>query len=199
MKKIFIILLVIGICSLGSVSAQQSITTTSYSVGIPTGNLGEYISSASFRGISFDYRKLIQPNVGIGFYTAWNVFYEEKPYDTYELGNQSLSGRQFRYTNSFPIMFATDYYFKPGEDLNPFIGGAIGGVYTERATDMGIYRLEQDGFSLGFTPQIGFIYKVSTFSAISISAKYNIALAAGDLDNSQNFLSINLGYAFMGN
>lgn len=198
MKKVLTLLALVMTLGMGYLSAQ-SLSTTSYSIGIPTGNLGEYIDKASFRGIAFDYRKLVQPNLGVGFYTGWNVFYQEKPYDTYTIRNQSLSGRQYRYTNSVPLMFATDYYFKPGSDLNPFIGAAVGGVYTQRATDMGIYRWEEDAFSFGLTPQVGFYYKVSTFSGISFSAKYNMAFKAGDFEQGQNFLSLNIGYVFMGN
>lgn len=198
MKKTLIIAAFVMACVWNNLSAQ-SLSTTSYSIGIPTGDLGEYISSASFRGIAFDYRKLVKPNLGVGFYAGWNVFYQEKPYDTYTLRNNSISGKQYRYTNSAPFMFATDYYLKPGNDFNPYIGAAIGGVYTQRATDMGIYRWEEDAFSFGLTPQIGFLYKMSTFSAISIAARYNMAFGAGDLDASQNYVSINLGYVFMGN
>ena len=198
MKRSLILIVLVMSLAWNNLSAQ-SLTTTSYSIAIPTGDLGEYISSASWRGLAFDYRKLVQPNLGLGFYAGWNVFYQEKPYDTYTLRNQSISGKQYRYTNSVPMMFATDYYFKPGGDLNPFIGAAIGGVYTQRATDMGIYRWEQEAFSFGVTPQAGFYYKLGTFAALSVAAKYNIVTKAGDFDAGQNYLSINIGYLFMGN
>lgn len=96
-------------------------------------------------------------------------------------------------------MFATDYYLKPGEDLNPFIGLGVGTIYTERATDMGIYRLTQDAWSFAFTPQVGFYYSVNRYSGISLAAKYNLGLAGGDFDTTQSYLSFNIGYMFMGN
>lgn len=198
MKRLITLVAIAMTLTLVNLSAQ-SLTTTSYSIGVPTGDLGDYISNVSGRGITFDYRKLVQPNVGVGFYVGWNVFYAEKPYDTYTLNNQSISGKQFRYTNSAPFMFATDYYLKPGNDFNPFIGAALGGVYTQRATDMGLYRWEEDAFSFGVTPQIGFYYKIKTFAALSVAAKYNVVTKAGDFDAGQNYLSINIGYLFMGN
>lgn len=197
MKKILFITALLVVILASNVNAQNR-TTVSYSMGLGTGDLGEYASNFSGRGITIDYRKMVQPNVGVGIYTGWNVFYDERPFDTYSIDNRSLSGRQFRYVNTFPLMIATDYYLKPGEDLNPFIGLGVGTLYTQRDTDMGIFRLEQDAWSLAFAPQIGFYYSVNQNNGISFSAKYNVGLAAGDFDSSQSYLSLNIGFIFLG-
>ena len=96
-------------------------------------------------------------------------------------------------------MIAADYYLKAGEDLNPFIGLGVGTLYTDRDTDMGIYRYSQDAWSFAFTPQVGFYYSVNRYNGISFSAKYNLGLAAGDLETTQSYLSLNVGFVFMGN
>ncbi len=178
---------------------SQSMTTVSYSMGLGTGDLGDYASTFSGRGFTIDYRRMVQPNVGVGFYAGWNVFYDERPFDTYTVDNRSVSGKQYRYVNSVPLMVATDYYLKPGEDLNPFIGLGVGTIYTERATDMGIYRLTEDAWSFAFAPQVGFMYSINRYAGISFSAKYNMGLASGDFDTTQSYLSFNIGYVFMGN
>lgn len=198
MKK-FLVISAFLVMVIATQANSQSLTTVSYSMGLATGDLGDYVSTFSGRGFTLDYRKMVQPNIGVGLYTGWNVFFDERPYDTYTIDNRSLSGKQFRTVNSFPIMFATDYYLKPGEDLNPFIGLGVGTIYTERATDMGIYRLTQDAWSFAFTPQVGFYYSVNRYSGISLAAKYNLGLAGGDFDTTQSYLSFNIGYMFMGN
>lgn len=198
MKK-FLIISAFLVMVLASVANAQSLTTTSYSMGLATGDMGDYASSFSGRGFTLDYRKMVQPNLGVGFYTGWNVFYDERPFDTYTIDNRTLSGKQYRYVNSLPIMFATDYFLKPGEDFNPYVGLGVGTIYTERATDMGIYRLTEDAWSFAFTPQIGFLYSVNRYSGINISAKYNLGLAAGDFESTQSYVSFNIGYVFMGN
>lgn len=184
---------------LASVANAQSLTTTSYSMGLATGDMGDYTSNFSGRGFTLDYRKMVQPNLGVGFYTGWNVFYDERPFDTYTIDNRTLSGKQYRYVNSLPIMVATDYFLKPGEDFNPYLGLAVGTIYTERATDMGIYRFTQDAWSFAFTPQVGFLYSLSRYAGINVSAKYNLGLAAGDFESTQSYVSFNIGYVFMGN
>lgn len=196
MKNIFLIAAFALMVFVGSAHAQ-SYSTTSYSVGIPTGNFGEYISNVSFRGIAFDYRKMVNSNVGIGFSTSWNVFFEEKAYDTFTIDNRSLSGKQFRYGNTVPLLFAADYFFSPEERLNPYIGLGIGTIYNNRYTDMGIYRFERDAWNFAITPQVGMFYKVGTNAGVSLAMKYNYGFEAGELSGTQSYLSINLGYVFM--
>lgn len=198
MKKLLVIAVVM-VMILATNAKAQSLTTVSYSMGLATGDLGDYASNFSGRGFTLDYRKMVQPNVGVGFYTGWNVFYDEKPYDVFTIDNRSLAGKQYRYVNTFPLMIAADYYLKPGEDLNPFIGLGVGTLYTDRDTDMGIYRYSQDAWSFAFTPQVGFYYSVNRYNGISFSAKYNLGLAAGDFETTQSYLSLNVGFVFMGN
>lgn len=198
MKKIFVFTALIFMLSLGLANAQ-SYSNISYSIGIPTGDLSNYISSASWRGVAFDYRKLIKPNLGFGVTTGWNTFYEERPFATYTVDNRSLSGKQWRYVNSLPIFFSGDYYFKPGNDINPYVGLGVGTLYNMRATDMGVLRLEENAWSFAFQPQVGMFYSINYFAGISISAKYSYGFPAGDFDLAQSFFSLNIGYVFMGN
>jgi opacity protein-like surface antigen len=197
MKKFIYISSFLMLFTISSAFAQ-SYSTFNYSIGIPTSDLGDYISKTSWRGLSYDYRKLVQPNIGVGVTVGWNVFYEEKAYDTYTLDNRSLSGKQYRYSNNFPLLVAADYYLKPGEDLNPFIGLGIGTMYTNRVTDMGIYRLEQDAWAFAFQPEIGIKYMVSDYAGLNLSAKYFYGMEAGSISGAQSFLTLNIGYVFMG-
>lgn len=196
MKKILFFTAFIILVSFGSSNAQ-SYTNVSYSVSIPTGDLREYISTTSWRGVSVSYSKLIKPNFGIGLSTGWNTFFEERPFATYSLDNRSVSGKQWRYVNSFPLLVSADYYIKPNDKINPYMGLGVGTIYNSRATDMGIFRLEQDAWSFAFQPQVGMIYSINYFAGISVAAKYSYGLAAGHFDAPQSFFSLNFGYVFM--
>lgn len=44
----------------------------------------------------------------VGVDAGWNVFYEKKDYDTYTGGTESLSGIQYRYQNSVPLLASAD-------------------------------------------------------------------------------------------
>jgi hypothetical protein len=195
MKKINYIILSIFLCTATMLTAQSN-TYLTYSMGFGTGDLGDFISKPSFRGATLDYRKMIQPNVGVGFSLGWNVFYEEKDYDTYIDGNQSLSGRQFRYSNHVPMLISADYYLNPGESVSPFFGLGTGVMYTRRNTDMNLYTLEREAWNFTLQPQIGVQINNSITSATTILLKYYYGVAAGELDKPQSYISLNVGFVF---
>lgn len=191
MKKIFIILF----CTIAFSSTAQSLTAIQYSMGFGTGDLGDYIGAASFRGFTIDYRKLVQPNIGVGFEVGWNVFYEERSFDTYTQGNRSLSGKQYRYNNQFPMLFAADYYLKPGEQINPFAGLGIGTMYSLRNTDMGQYTLEEDAWNFALRPEIGVLFEANPNMSLAVTGKYYYGFEAGDLP-SQSYFALSVGFVF---
>jgi outer membrane protein len=192
-KMIFLCLLTIG--SWGAAVAQSGFTAFTYSMGFGTGDLGDYIGQASFRGATLDYRKFLQPAVGLGFDLGWNTFYEEMPYDTYTAGTISFSGKQYRYSNHVPILLAADYFFKPGEKLNPFAGLGIGTMYSRRNTDMNLYTLEQENWSFVLRPEAGIWYEVQPGFGLMAVAKYYTGFEAGELET-QSYLAFNVGFVF---
>lgn len=198
MKKI-VLLVSFCLISVGALFAQSN-TTFTYSMGFGTGDLGDFIQQPSFRGVNLDFRKMVQPNVGVGFSIGWNVFYEEKADDTYSLGNSTLSGKQYRYSNHIPMMVNGAYFLKPGETLNPFVSLGIGTMYTRRNTDMNLYTVEQEAWNFLLQPEFGVQYLVNDATAITVSGKFNYGFKAGsELDAAQSFFALNVGFSFIGN
>lgn len=195
MKKIIIL---ISFCFLSGGLRAQSNTTINYSIGFPTGDLGDFIEKASFRGATIDYRKMINPNVGVGFSVGWSVFYEEMASSTYTLDNVALTGKQYRYSNFIPMMINPTYYLKPDATLNPYVSLGIGTMYTRRNTDMNLYTLEQEAWNFLLQPEVGIQYKVGPSTAVNLSGKFNYGIKAGkELDASQSFFSLNVGFTFL--
>jgi outer membrane protein len=181
-----------------TVFAQTSLTSFQYSMGFGAGDLGNYINKSSFRGFAIDYRKLIQPDIGIGVDLGWNVFYEAKSYDTYSSGTTDVSGRQYRYNNQFPMLIAADYYNNPGEKITLFVGLGIGTMYSLRNTDMGTWTLEQDAWNFALRPEVGVMYELNPDLRINISTKYYHGFEAGDLP-AQGYFTLNVGIVLNGN
>jgi len=195
MKKLFIIA-ALSVCTVGMIHAQ-SITSVTYSIGLPTGDLKDFIQPASFRGINFDFQKLVQPNIGVGVSVGWNVFYDALEYDTYTIENVTLSGKQWRYSNHVPVLLSTAYYLKPGENINPFVGLGIGTIYTLRNTDMNLYTLKQEAWNFALQPSVGVLIMANDVTTFHLSAKYNYGFKAGnELDNAQSYISLNVGFTF---
>lgn len=196
MKKI---ILVLSFCfiTVGAAIAQST-TTISYSVGFPVGDLSDFIQNASWRGITLDFRKMVNPNIGVGFSTGWNVFYEEMGRGTYTIDNQSLTGKQYRYSNHIPMYINPTYYLKPGETVNPFFSLGVGTIYTLRNTDMNLYTLEQEAWGFALAPEVGLNYSLADGSAaVAISGKLNYGFKAGEINSDQSFFTLNVGFAFI--
>ncbi len=86
-------------------------------------------------------------------------------------------------------MIATD---KP---LKPYIGLGIGTLYSERSTDMNLYRLKQNPWHFAIKPEVGLLYEMSYDVSFKIAAKYYNGFQAGDL-TTQGYFSISGGFAF---
>ena len=196
MKKIYFSICALMFCAATMVHGQNSNTSVTYAFGFPMGDLGEFIESVSYRGVTIDFRSMAKENLGIGVSLGWNVFYEEKEYDTYTAGNASLSGKQFRYSNHVPMLVSADYYFKPLEKINPFIGLGTGVVYTRRNTDMNLYTIEQEAWNFTLQPEVGIQIQNDFSSGFTIMAKYYNGFAAGDLPEGQSYLTLNIGMVF---
>jgi hypothetical protein len=194
MKKIFTatIFLVLGITAI----AQTNITSLQYSMGFGTGDMHDYITKASFRGFTIDYRKLVQSNVGVGVDIGWNVFYEEKPWAVYEgQNNVTYSGKQWRYSNHFPMLLGADYYLNPDAQVSAYGGLGLGTMYSLQNTDMGSYTFEKDAWHFAVRPEIGIMIKPSPGVGFTIVSKYYYGFKAGDLP-AQGFFTINVGFVF---
>jgi hypothetical protein len=189
MKKIMFIFL----CLLSTQAFTQSITALQYSIGFGTGDLGSYIGKTSFRGVSFDYRKLIKPNVGVGIELGWNTFYEGQSGQSYTRDNTTYSGNQYRYNNQFPMLFAVDWYSDPEGKLQPFFGLGIGTMYSMRDTDMNLYTLKQDAWHFTLRPELGAMIEVSPDVNLMVTGKYNYGFEAGDLP-AQSYFTLNFGF-----
>lgn len=194
MKKIFIS----ALFTVFAVTAfsQNGITALTYSMGFSTGSLHDHIAAPSFRGFTIDYRKLVQPNVGVGVDIGWNVFYEELADGTYDYRNLTLSGKQWRYSNHFPMLVAGTYYLKPDEKISGFAGFGLGTMYTLQNTDMSLYTLENDAWQFAIRPELGILIKGAPGLAFNVSSKYYYGFKGGDLP-AQGFFTVNVGFVFI--
>ena|SRR5688572_9684333 len=192
MKKTLLLFLIVA-----SIPAfSQTLTSIEYSMGFGTGNMSAFVKPASFRGFTFDLRKMVQPNVGVGIELGWNVFYDELPNDVYTIGNTSYSGKQYHYDNKFPMLASADYYFMPGDRVNPFVGFGLGTLFSMRTTDMGQYRFEDEGWHFAVKPEAGVLFEVNPSMGFSVTAKYYYGFETSEL-RPQGYFALNFGLVFM--
>jgi len=196
MKKALIFILVISLAVPGIVKAQSGYTSFQYQIGFATGDLGDYIGKTSFRGAVFDYQRNLSSSMSMGLELAWSTFYEKKDYDTYTVEPYSISGIQYRYSNMFPMLLTAEYYFIPEGTVEPYFNLGIGTMYTIRATDMGMWRLEEKAWQFGLKPELGVIYDVGMNASVKLEAKYYMGIGGSKLEN-QSFFALSAGMVFL--
>jgi hypothetical protein len=196
MKRIIVLAILIQLVSLSNLFSQdKSHFSVQYDMSFGTDDLGDFISNPSFRGISAQYRSAVTDNVLVGVDAGWNVFYEKKEYDSYTSGTQTVSGIQYRYQNEIPVLIAVDYLITNDKKIQPYVGFGIGTMYTERATDMNLYRYEISPWHFAMKPEVGLLFDISGNTALKLAAKYYYGFKTSDLD-SQGYFTVSAGFAF---
>jgi hypothetical protein len=196
MKKLFFLLLA-SVCIQSIFAQHRSAFIISYPIGFPMGNLNDYISKTSFRGINFEFGKEVRQDLIAEIETGWNVFYQEQPDQVYTEGTASISGKQFRNTNSVPILAGAKWLLKSKNHLIPYIGVGLGTVYSERSTDFGLYRISTDAWQFCIRPELGITVNSRNGAAAMLGIKYYASFNSSALDG-QSFLTVNIGLVFPG-
>ena len=192
MKKI-IMLLLATIC-VGGVFAQGSFTA-SYPISFPMGDLSDYIGQTSFRGVTMEFSKRVKKTIDIGLEFSWHTFYERQDKKVYTEGTASVSGIQYRYTNTMPLLAGVKYYKETDGNLKPFAGLGLGTLYVNRSTDLGMYRITTEAWQFALRPELGVLFKAGPGVSALLGVKYYAGFGTDDLDG-QSYISVNLGLMF---
>jgi hypothetical protein len=190
-KHIFIALLLL---LPALIKAQDGYTYMgiSYSMSVPLSGIEDYIDAGSYRGMNFEAYRELKPKIAVGLLFGWNVFHTELRNETYVKDNLTITGNQFRYQNSFPMLARGMYMFGASAGIRPFVGAGVGVTYNVRRTDIGLYSIKKDAWHFSMSPEIGILIPIRE-SKISAGVRYNYAAKAGEF-NSQNYVSLNLGF-----
>jgi len=189
-----ILLMVITVVCGFHVFAQSSFIMT-YPISQPVAHLHDYIGKTSFRGINLEFLREAKPHVDVGVEVGWNVFYEKTENKDYTKGTQTISGVQFRYTNSVPILAETRWSLKAGNHAQPYVGIGVGTLYVSRSTDFGLYRINTDTWQFCVRPEAGLMFNIQPGMKAVLGVKWYSAFNTSDLDG-QSFISANIGLLF---
>jgi hypothetical protein len=172
-----------------------SSVTAQYTFAVPLGHTRDVIDKLSFRGITADYRWHFNDVASVGASIGWSVFYEKVEYNEEPLvTGQTLTGTQYRYMNSLPIL-ATVNYFLDGDRVAPFGGLGIGTTFNETRMEMGFNRLEMDVWHFTLAPELGAKLNATGEVSAYITARYNISFET-KYSNTQSYLGLNFGIMY---
>jgi hypothetical protein len=185
-------------------NAQDAMSILSWNIAFPSGNTKDFAQdNESFRGIAFQFRKFVQPNFSFGLYAAWQVLNGETV-DTFEVQNEefngAVTGKQWRYINSFPIMANVHFYSGRPGGTQLFFGLNAGGMIIEERLEINVLSLKTTKWHWGFAPEAGVNLPLGYNAGLAVSAVYNYAFSAGRTlvgdSSSHTYLAINVGVSF---
>src|SRR5210317_2539390 len=98
MKRIITLAIFCTLFGLNNLFSQNSgHVSVSYDMSFGVGNLSDYISKPSFRGVSGQYRFDLKNNLLLGAELGFNTFYEKKEKDSYTYQTHTITGVQYRF------------------------------------------------------------------------------------------------------
>ncbi len=202
MKKLLVIIAVfISTASF----AQQSFWSFNYNMSFGTGEQGDYISRGSFRGFGIDGRGFINQNISVGGSFSWEVFDEIKrdlpPTAVNAIRdnvNGSISGVQYRFLNTLPILVNAHYYLGSDGAVRPYFGLGIGTAYTDQRTDIGFVSITSEGWGFALQPEVGAMIPFGlTGVGANIAGKFRYTTKSGDTTIPISFFTLSVGIGFI--
>lgn len=181
---------------------NKTIFTMGYQMAQPLGSLHDYISSASFRGFTFDWQSILTKEFGAGLRFAWNRFNQSDSAVTQTTtGGGTITAPLFRYADQFAIEAVGHYYIDTGPRsiFQPFLGVGIGGVWAnayQQSVDLG---LSQNGFYFIVSPEIGLnivLARGSTTAALNLAVLYNFTTASYRNVSNAQMIAETIGFSF---
>jgi len=155
--------------------AQDDLFGFSYNMSVPTLETRNFIENESYRGATLESRNFVAPNLAVGMSIGWQVF-DQQSYETMDFNNGTIaatvSGKQFRYINSVPIL--ANAYFYGGDQDGPrmFIGTGFGAYYVASRLEVGNVAFDNNNWHFGFAPELGFDFQFGDSRGM-ISGSFN--------------------------
>lgn len=193
MKYIATIILALLI---SSASYSQSLYSMNYTMSFGSGETGDFISSASFRGFTFEGRGFVSDQFSLGGLFTWSTFYEKLAGETYTSGYTTITGSQYRYINAYPILFQAHWYTNDDEfEPRAYLGGGLGPYKIDQRLNAGVWSIQENNWHFGLSPEVGILYPVSMSTSLNISFRYHYVFKAKDtIDHS--WFGLSLGFAW---
>jgi hypothetical protein len=169
-----------------------------YTPVLPVGNTKDFAAGWSWRGVTMEGRRIVKPNVSIGFSLGWQVMNAETDSVVGFEGDAvgfDVQGYQIRTINSFPLMVMAHYFFGQRGGARPYLGGGAGLSFSEHRVNLGGVIIEDDTWPFTLAADAGIAFPAGWRSAAFAFARFHWQAAAGSLE-SQTYFAFGVGVAW---
>jgi opacity protein-like surface antigen len=177
-----------------STAVAQSWWAVTYQPAMPLSNTKTFTDNVAWRGIGVEYKRQVQEKLTLGVSFGWQVF-DQQTDEVVSAFGVDLSGDQFRYVNSWPLLANVSYFFGSPGRARPYLSANLGGYLMEHRIEVGLYGIEETNFHFGFAPEAGLAFPLQPNVSGILNARYNYAFSAGSIDD-QSYVSFGLGLAW---
>ncbi len=195
--RIFLLYIFLLLFSLASFSQTGSMWSLQWEAAIPMGNTKTQMEKNSYKGVSFEYKKCITPNILVGGHIGLNSFFEEKGASSIVFDNDTIYGNFDNSLRAIPIMLTAGYLLDTDKFI-PYAGIGLG-VYNIRGKSVtGINEYEtENAWHFGLSPEVGITipFIVSNFG-LNLNTKYNLAIKTKNAPT-HSWFSFGIGLSFM--
>ncbi len=188
------------------VHADEWMTGITYNISFPGSEIKDFTNeSPSWRGLGFEVKKFVTPAFSVGGSVDWTVFKEETVEQITvrrEELNGDITGKQFRYFNSVPVMGTFHFHLGDEDSARAFVGAGVGVFWIEQRVEVGSIAFTQSNWHFGFVPEGGAIIPMGDAVNFLAKAKYYYAAKAGSslqgdgLSYSYFGLNVGISWAF---
>jgi hypothetical protein len=181
--RIAIVTLAAGL-ALGGMTTQASaygewLWAPTWNIIVPEDTTAAFINETSLRGFSLEGRWFKTDYISYGLSLGWNVL-DKKEFRTDNVAGGTITGTQFRYINTYPLLVNAHYYLGQWSLTRPFFGLNAGGYVVERRVEVGLLATEERKWQWGIAPEVGILFPFSVDVSGFFNARYNYAWESGD-------------------
>lgn len=160
-----------------------------WTMGLPVGSTQDFVDDFSARGLRFDGRWSIIPQLAIGLSTGWTYF-DDKRRGTFVADNGAFTSTQIRTLEAIPILATAHGALQLHGRVRVFAGLGIGTYYLQRQLDAYLFAVQDDGWHFGLAPEAGVLVDMRKFE-LWVGARYHWLAESDGFD--ARFMTFDLG------
>ena len=197
MRSTICTIILAALFALPGKAQQDYYFTLNYSMAAGLGEQSDFIGNYSWRGVSLEPIWMLTPEIGLGAYFSWNVFYD-KLSGSFTEDTETITGTQARYINAFPMLLEGRYHLGEPYDIRPYLGLGIGAFRMLQETNTGLFGVENKTWHFGISPNAGILIPIGyQDTAVHVGLRYNKPFNNSDAPFEYSWLGIDVGLSWL--
>jgi hypothetical protein len=195
MRVLFALLVMAALAGGDALAQEPYFFGFAYTPVLPMGKTADFTGDLSWRGGTMEGRRMVRPDVSIGFSAGWHVLNEETDEVVHAFEGLDIQGHQFRYLNIYPVLVNAHKYFGHRGGARPFIGANAGISYIERRVEIGVIAATTDAWPFTLAGDVGVAFPAGWRTAGFLFTRFHFLAEAGGLTE-QTYWTFGVGLAW---